>query len=70
MGSMEIIFGSGIMQRQVDPIVKEEIETWWEKKGIRLPSVDVRIDGEELIVITKEKKPIKRTCCVTDTRQT
>lgn len=49
----------GVTEEEITAVVAQEKEIW-AAKGKRIASIDITIDGDELVVKSFERSPIKR----------
>lgn len=49
----------GLTEEEFQTICAEEVEIWKAKQRA-ISSIDISVDGDELVVFTREKSPIKR----------
>lgn len=54
-----ITIGEGVTEAETNAAIEQEIAIWDKQKRM-LASIEICIDGDELIIKTKEKSPIKR----------
>lgn len=61
---VEVISDQGVTDEEIESILAEEIESW-KAKGKQLGMVELKVEGEDLVVCAKEKSPIRRVRRIT-----
>ncbi|HWR42068.1 anaerobic ribonucleoside-triphosphate reductase [Sporomusa sp.] len=61
---VKVVAEPGITEEEIRSIVEEEIQLW-DRKGKELGEVQLKVEGDEIVVKAAERSPIKRVRRIT-----